>query len=88
MLPLHLQRMFLSDLIANLQRYSSCRPGPVYTPIQAASRPAEEMEGFGSGTQIGRPGQPSEIAPTYVFLASAEAELYCKSHTPLLRDCY
>ena len=39
------------------------------------------MEGFGSGSQIGRPGQPSEIAPTYVFLASAEAELYCMSLT-------
>lgn len=37
------------------------------------------MEGFGSQSAIGRPGQPSEIAPTYVFLASAEAELYCKS---------
>lgn len=72
--------MFLSGLVADLHHYSSRRPGPVYTPIQAASRPAEQMEGFGSGSQIGRPGQPSEIAPTYVFLASAEAELYCKSH--------
>jgi NAD(P)-dependent dehydrogenase (short-subunit alcohol dehydrogenase family) len=34
------------------------------------------MEGFGQKSQIGRPGQPSEIAPTYVFLASAEASLY------------
>ena len=34
------------------------------------------MEGFGQDSQIGRPGQPSEIAPTYVFLASKEAELY------------
>ncbi|KIP07234.1 hypothetical protein PHLGIDRAFT_24159 [Phlebiopsis gigantea 11061_1 CR5-6] len=38
--------------------------------------PAEQMEGFGGHSQLGRPGQPSEIAPTYVFLASAEAELY------------
>ena len=34
------------------------------------------MKGFGQDSQIGRPGQPSEIAPTYVFLASKEAELY------------
>lgn len=57
-------------------------PGPVHTPLQPASRPAEQMEGFGSGSQLGRPGQPSEIAPTYVFLASAEAELYCKTPSP------
>lgn len=36
------------------------------------------MEGFGSGSQLGRPGQPSEIATTFVFLATAEAALYCK----------
>jgi NAD(P)-dependent dehydrogenase (short-subunit alcohol dehydrogenase family) len=34
------------------------------------------MEGFGEQSQLGRAGQPSEIAPTYVFLASAEAALY------------
>ena len=34
------------------------------------------MEGFGEKTKIGRVGQPSEIAPSYVFLASAESELY------------
>ena len=55
------------------------RPGPVHTPLQPASRPAESMEGFGEKSQLGRPGQPSEIAPSYVFLASGEAELYCKS---------
>ena len=53
-------------------------PGPVHTPLQPASRPAEQMEGFGQQSQIGRPGQPSEIAPTYVFLASKESELYCE----------
>lgn len=34
------------------------------------------MEDFGKGSQLGRAGQPSEIAPTYVFLASGESELY------------
>lgn len=57
-------------------RVNAVAPGPVHTPIQVASRPPEQMEGFGSGSQIGRPGQPSEIAPTFVFLATPEAALY------------
>jgi len=57
-------------------RVNAVAPGPVHTPIQPASRPAEQMEGFGQKSQIGRPGQPSEIAPSFVFLASKDAELY------------
>ncbi|KAM5474318.1 hypothetical protein MauCBS54593_001892 [Microsporum audouinii] len=57
-------------------RVNAVAPGPVHTPIQPASRPAEQMEGFGSGSKIGRPGQPSEIAPSFIFLASKEASLY------------
>lgn len=57
-------------------RVNAVAPGPVHTPIQPASRPAEQMEGFGEGSQIGRPGQPSEVAPSFVFLASKDAELY------------
>ena len=62
--------------VAHLQRVNAVAPGPVHTPLQPSSRPAEQMEGFGEQSQLGRPGQPSEVAPTYVFLASAEAELY------------
>lgn len=61
---------------ARSQRVNAVAPGPVHTPLQPSSRPAEQMEGFGEHSQLGRPGQPSEVAPTYVFLASAEAELY------------
>ncbi|KAI0783774.1 general stress protein 39 [Abortiporus biennis] len=57
-------------------RVNAVAPGPVHTPLQPASRPEEQMEGFGEKTQIGRAGQPSEVAPSYVFLASAESELY------------
>lgn len=57
-------------------RVNAVAPGPVHTPIQAASRPPEQMEGFGKKSQLGRPGQPSEIAPTFVFLASKDSELY------------
>ncbi|PCH35052.1 general stress protein 39 [Wolfiporia cocos MD-104 SS10] len=57
-------------------RVNAVAPELVHTPLQPASRPAEQTEGFGEKTSIGRVGQPSEIAPSYVFLASAEAELY------------
>ncbi|KAK2733451.1 hypothetical protein FQN57_002105 [Myotisia sp. PD_48] len=71
---------FTRSLAKNLMpkgiRVNAVAPGPVHTPIQPASRPPEQMEGFGSGSSIGRPGQPSEIAPSYIFLASNEASLY------------
>ncbi|OAA63556.1 NAD(P)-binding domain protein [Niveomyces insectorum RCEF 264] len=57
-------------------RVNAVAPGPVHTPLQPASRPAEQMEGFGKNSKLGRPGQPSEIAPTFVFLASKDATLY------------
>ncbi|KAJ4135118.1 hypothetical protein NW768_004735 [Fusarium equiseti] len=57
-------------------RVNAVAPGPVHTPLQPASRPAEQMEGFGKQSQLGRVGQPSEIAPSYVFLASKDATLF------------
>lgn len=58
-------------------RVNAVAPGAVYTPIQADTRSAEQMQGWGSQYSLGRPGEPSEVAPTYVFLASREASLYC-----------
>jgi NAD(P)-dependent dehydrogenase (short-subunit alcohol dehydrogenase family) len=57
-------------------RVNAVAPGPVHTPLQPASRPAEQMEGFGEGSQLGRPGQPSEVAPSFVFLANKDSELF------------
>jgi NAD(P)-dependent dehydrogenase (short-subunit alcohol dehydrogenase family) len=57
-------------------RVNAVAPGPVHTPLQPASRPSEQMEGFGKKSGIGRPGQPSEIAPSFVFLACKDATLY------------
>ena len=48
-------------------------PGPVWTPIIPASMPAETVSGFGQQSPTGRPGQPVELAPAFVFLASQEA---------------
>ncbi|KFY00776.1 hypothetical protein V495_00030 [Pseudogymnoascus sp. VKM F-4514 (FW-929)] len=71
---------FTKALAKNLMpkgiRVNAVAPGPVHTPLQPASRPAEQMEGFGKKSGIGRPGQPSEIAPSFVFLASKDSELF------------
>lgn len=58
-------------------RVNAVAPGPVLTPLQPASRPADQMETFGEGTMFERPAQPSEVAPSYVFLASSEGAMFC-----------
>jgi len=53
-------------------RVNAVAPGPVVTPLQPASRSPENMEGWGVGTPLhGRAGQPAELGPSYVFLASS-----------------
>jgi NAD(P)-dependent dehydrogenase (short-subunit alcohol dehydrogenase family) len=53
-------------------RVNCVAPGPVWTPLNAADtgRSAQEVSTFGGGAPIGRPAQPEEVAPAYVFLAS------------------
>jgi len=51
-------------------RVNAVAPGPVWTPLNPADRPAEEVAEFGKGTDLGRPAQPEEISPAYVFLAA------------------
>lgn len=46
---------------------------PVWTPLIPSTMPAEHVEDFGSSSALGRPGQPAEVAPVYVMLASDEA---------------
>lgn len=48
-------------------------PGPIWTPLIPASFPANKVAGFGTETLLKRPGQPSEVAPAYVFLASNDS---------------
>ena len=48
-------------------------PGPIWTPLIVATMPEEEVQNFGSQTPLGRPGQPVEVAPIFVLLASDES---------------
>ncbi len=52
-------------------RVNCVAPGPVWTPLNPAEREHEDMKDFGSQIPAGRPAQPEEIAPAYVFLASS-----------------
>ena len=54
-------------------RVNGVAPGPVWTPLIPSTFPAKEVETFGSDVPLGRPGQPEEIAPSYVFLASDDS---------------
>jgi NAD(P)-dependent dehydrogenase (short-subunit alcohol dehydrogenase family) len=51
-------------------RVNAIAPGPIWTPLIPASFSEQEVAKFGSNTTLGRPGQPVELAPAYVFLAS------------------
>lgn len=53
-------------------RANSVAPGPVWTPLIPATMPPEKVAEFGSQVPLGRPGQPAELAPVYVLLASDE----------------
>ncbi|MDQ2818527.1 MAG: SDR family oxidoreductase [Candidatus Eremiobacteraeota bacterium] len=54
-------------------RVNAVAPGPIWTPLIPSTFPPQEVESFGKDTPMGRPGQPEEVAPCYVFLASSDA---------------
>jgi NAD(P)-dependent dehydrogenase (short-subunit alcohol dehydrogenase family) len=54
-------------------RVNAVAPGPVWTPLIPATLPEEKVEQFGADTPLGRAGQPAELAPAYVFLASQDS---------------
>jgi NAD(P)-dependent dehydrogenase (short-subunit alcohol dehydrogenase family) len=54
-------------------RVNAVAPGPVWTPLIPSSYSEEKVETFGKSTLAGRPGEPVEIAPCYLFLASEDA---------------
>ncbi len=68
---------FTRSLATNLAgrgiRVNAVAPGPIWTPLIPASFPAEEVADFGADQPLGRPGQPEEVAPAYVYLASQDS---------------
>jgi NAD(P)-dependent dehydrogenase (short-subunit alcohol dehydrogenase family) len=68
---------FTRSLAENLKerriRVNAVAPGPVWTPLIPASFPADHVAQFGQKTFLGRPAEPDEIAPSYIFLASDDA---------------
>ncbi len=54
-------------------RVNAVAPGPIWTPLIPASFDSKQVAEFGSDTLLKRPGQPAEVAPAYVFLASQDA---------------
>jgi NAD(P)-dependent dehydrogenase (short-subunit alcohol dehydrogenase family) len=64
----------LAQLLAEKGIRANCvAPGPIWTPLIPATMPPEQVESFGSQVPMKRPGQPAELAPAYVLLASDEA---------------
>ena len=51
-------------------RVNAVAPGPVWTPLNPADKAPDDIEKFGAKTHLGRPAQPEEISPAYVFLAA------------------
>src|SRR5438105_2209617 len=66
-------KAFAEEAIKRGVRVNAVAPGPIWTPLIPSTFPAEHVQEFGKNTPTGRAGQPVEIAPVYVFLASTES---------------
>ncbi|MHA3770086.1 SDR family oxidoreductase [Verrucomicrobiota bacterium sgz303538] len=66
-------RSLAHSLVEKGIRVNAVAPGPIWTPLIPSTFPAEKVEKFGTDVPIGRAGEPEEVAPCYVFLASQDA---------------
>ncbi|GLH63658.1 SDR family oxidoreductase [Parageobacillus sp. G301] len=66
-------RSLAKSLIQQGIRVNGVAPGPIWTPLIPSTFTSDQVAAFGSNTPMKRPGQPSEVAPSYVFLASDDA---------------
>jgi NAD(P)-dependent dehydrogenase (short-subunit alcohol dehydrogenase family) len=63
----------LAQMLAPDIRVNAVAPGPIWTPLIPSTFSPERVKSFGKDTPMGRPGQPEELAPAYVFLASEDS---------------
>jgi NAD(P)-dependent dehydrogenase (short-subunit alcohol dehydrogenase family) len=74
----------LAQLVAEKGVRVNCvAPGPIWTPLIPATMPQDKVEKFGGDTPIGRPGQPAEVAPAFVLLASDDASYITGAMLPV-----
>jgi NAD(P)-dependent dehydrogenase (short-subunit alcohol dehydrogenase family) len=66
-------RSLAQNLAKKKIRVNAVAPGPIWTPLIVSTFPKEKVEKFGKDVPLGRPGQPDEVSPCYVFLASDDA---------------
>jgi NAD(P)-dependent dehydrogenase (short-subunit alcohol dehydrogenase family) len=66
-------RSLSQSLVERGIRVNGVAPGPIWTPLIPSTFPPEKVETFGADVPMKRPGQPEEVAPAYVFLASDDA---------------
>ena len=63
-------RSLSENLVADGIRVNAVAPGPIWTPLNpCGGQPPENMDDFGEDTPMGRPGEPKEVAPAFLFLA-------------------
>ncbi|RHN38394.1 putative short-chain dehydrogenase/reductase SDR [Medicago truncatula] len=69
-------RGLAQQLVSKGIRVNAVAPGPIWTPVQPATMPYEKIQNLGSDVPMKRAGQPCEIAPCYLFLASLQDSSY------------
>lgn len=69
-------RSLAQNLVDKGIRVNAVAPGPIWTPFIPGTMPADMVEGFGKQVPMGRPGQPWEVATSYLFLASDDGSYF------------